>query len=145
MITAEAPAIIMGQWLTDVLLGSKVETGGLWPVFVSSMPDKPNNCISVEDTNPNLEGRFMRTGQTVRHYGVQIVVRSETYPIGHLKMRAIDEAVDKILQDLVTTDQGTFRIDNASHFSGIISIGPEPGTTRRELFSLNLLLTISEL
>jgi len=44
----------------------------------------------------------------------------------------------------VTVDDDTYTIINVTQTTGVVVMGQEPGTKRRELFSVNFLATLRE-
>lgn len=108
-----------------------------WSAFISHEPPEPNNCVTVIDATPQFDGRIMRTGQTIKHPGVQIRVRSLLYDPGWDKCEEIAKALDGIQNAVV----GLNKINAASQKSGPIALG-RIDTNNREVFTLNATLTI---
>lgn len=115
-----------------------------WPVYATSMPDKPDQLIVVYDTTPKTFGRYMSTGETVEHPGVQIRVRAATYLLGYQKAKSIARFLDAIARSAIAMDDGyVYTIQAASH-RGVIAMGQEEGT-RRDHFSINATLSFASI
>jgi hypothetical protein len=120
-----------------------------WPCFITSLPDgkeAPDEALAVYDTTGILDGRLM-VGNVIQHYGIMIRVRSITYTIGYLKIQAIADWFSTLRRKSIAIKDAedlTYTLHNAKQASTIASLGPETGVSRREHFTLNLLLTVSQ-
>lgn len=77
--------------------GSRHSPEGLppgWGIVTGEVPDEPDNYVGVLDTGGFYDGRIQRTGETVYHATVQVYIRSESYPVGHLKGQEIKGVLD---------------------------------------------------
>jgi hypothetical protein len=141
-----SPAYIIAQYLIgEGLLVGPTDSGD-WPVRVGSLPDGkliPDNAVACIDTAPEKDGRLM-IGENIFHYGVQILLRAKKYNIGYAKASAIASNLELVARVQEIIGAKTYRIDNVSATTGIVAIGQEEGTKRRELFSLNFLITLKE-
>lgn len=144
-----SPARVVRQMLVDLGLGVAGDydqtgryTGGDWPVFAASEPDLPDECLTVYDTTPIDDGSIMIDGERQEHQGVQIRVRAREHDAGWLKARAVAVALDESVYDeTVTIDGTTYLVMSANRQGGIAVLGKEP-TSRRNLFTLNALVTM---
>ena len=96
------------------------------------------------DTDGLLDGRLMNTGENVIHKGVQLMVRAEAYNTGYQKTQAIATALEGVDGDQITIETKTYQIDNVSQTTAVVVLGQEEGSKRRELFSVNFLITLKE-
>ena len=140
-VTALSPSDIIYALLLQAALATAPSTGNPWPCYVSAMPDGDqvqNNVVTVYDILGLKEGRDMASGTVYERYGVQIKIRSLLYEDGWAQIQAVANYVDAMRQVLVNASSTqAFKIPSITR--GIpISMGPEPGTKRRFLFSLNI-------
>uniref|UniRef100_A0A6M3K286 Tail protein n=1 Tax=viral metagenome TaxID=1070528 RepID=A0A6M3K286_9ZZZZ len=142
-----SPADILNHYLVEQGLFTDPVSSSLWPLFVSDLPDDnhiEDDTACVYDTTGIKDGRIMRGGDTVQHFGIMVMVRSVEYSDGFLKAESVRVALDEIDHVSVTIDVAEYSIDNASSAGPVIALGNEEGTGRRKLFTVNALLTISE-
>lgn len=66
-------------------------------LFVASMPDTPDDCVSVHDRGTDTLDRDIETGEVYEKKLAQIRVRSLAYLTGYRKLRAIHEVMDAIV------------------------------------------------
>lgn len=143
-----SPAYIVQQYLIDegIAIDPSVDADANWAAFVGVLPDGDkvdHDCMGVFDTSPLRDGRVM-SGDTLYHYGVQVLLRSSDYNAGYAKADAIQTALEAVSRDNITIDSTTYRLDNINPTTGIVTLGQEEGTKRRTVFSLNFLVTLTE-
>jgi len=144
-----SPSKIMRQLLIDLGLGS--DEGASWPVKYSQEPDTPDSVITVYDTTPKMQGRFMINGEVQENPGIQIRIRDANHDDGFAKANAIMIALDQsvrltavTVEDAVGTGITEYLIHNVSRASGVLPIGTETPTSRRHLFTLNVSVTLRQ-
>jgi hypothetical protein len=141
-----SPAYIIAQYLINEGLVTDPSEVGLWKIYVGAMPDGDDvehDLVGAMDTTPVKDGRLM-TGTTIFHHGVQLLLRSSAYNAGYAKITALAEAMDAVDDDQVTIGSDTYEIANVTHSTGVVVLGQEEGTKRREMFSVNFLATLKE-
>lgn len=136
-----SPAEIICQLLLDLTLAN--DTGD-WTVYVSFFPDDPDSAICVYDMVGKKDGRLMKTGEQIEHPGIQIMVRSASYPEGWKKAEGIALALDTQRKSVVAADsENSYIVHNVSRTGNILHAGQEmEGDRRRHLFVVNALVTI---
>jgi hypothetical protein len=134
---------IIRQLLIDESLGSD---GGTWPVFISFLPNTPENTICVYDTAGMSDGRVMRTGERVEHHGIQIRVRGSSYLVARAKAYAIAEALDAQRRvSIALSSEESYTLHNVSRSGTVVPIGvEEEGDRRRHHFTVNAVTTITK-
>lgn len=139
-----SPAIILHQVLLDLSLGTN--DPALWPVFVSFLPELPDQAICMYDTAGTLDGRLMSTGERIDHFGIMIRVRSQLYPVAWEKVNEIALALDSVKRLSVAVSSEEFYVlHNVSRSGSIMSLGVEDeGSRRRYDFTLNAVVTITK-
>lgn len=142
-----SPAYILAQHLIAESLLSDPSGSGTWPGFVASLPDGDSvddDAAALVDTAPVKDGRIMG-GDPLFHHGCQIVLRSSEFNAGYSKIDALAAAFADVDDTEVTIESGvTYTVASVTQISGILSLGMEPGTKRRWLFSANFLATFQE-
>lgn len=142
-----SPAYIIARYLIGQTLLSDPTVSGAWPVYVGVLPDGDKTVDDIAmsmDTAGLKDGRLMNTGKNIIHEGVQLMVRAEAYNTGYEKTRALATALEGVDGNQITIGTSTYQIDNVSQTSSVMVLGQEEGTKRRELFSVNFLITLKE-
>lgn len=148
------PALILLQYFKDLGYLTSQEDELDWPGYHSHLPDvtkeqQPKNVAALYDTSGVLDGRLMETGEVIRHPGVQVRVRSGSYLVGYRKIEELRLAMAAIRRTTVTltdenNDDYSYRIDNVT-MSGDVAVMGQRDKTRREEFTQNVLLTVTEI
>ena len=142
---AHSPSEIIQNLIVDLGLGVLPSAGGSWPVYRASIPDAPDNVITVIRTAGRLQGRRQPTGETIEHYGIQITIRGTTPTIGDTKARAIADAFDtSVLRDSVTISSNVYVVQAITRASGPIPLGDESPESKRQIFTLNITASIRQ-
>lgn len=137
-----SPADVLAQLLTDMGLVSPSD-GEPWPVFVAVEPSSPDSCVTTYDTSAVDYGRLM-TGERQEHHGVQIRIRSRTHSEGYSKAKAIAEAMDTdVYWATVVLGSRTYCVQAVSRASDVTVLGKESPTSKRSLFTVNVVLTMT--
>lgn len=140
-----SPAYIMAQYLIGQGLAKDPGDSGDWPIYVANLPDGENvvsDAVACMDTAPVKDGRVME-GEAIFHYGVQLLVRTSDYTTGYAKGEALIENLETINNFQVDIGGDAYIIQNVSPTTGVVAIGQDD-RSRREMFSLNFLVTIEE-
>ena len=154
MTLTSSPAIIIRSLLIANNLGSDKDADSVeaWPIHIQHEPDgdeEQDNMITLYDLGGTDDGRAMRTGERFDHETLQVRVRAKDFLIGRARMKLIADLFDGILREPVTvvvneTTSEDYAIQNISRSSPILPLGQEKGTKRRQLFTLNVAVTINE-
>jgi hypothetical protein len=142
-----SPADILRKLLIDLGLGSQPSATTHWPVYVSQQPDDPDNLITLRDTTGIHDGRVHVGGEVQGRDGIQIIVRCNSFPVGWTKADTLCKTLDTdVYSATVTIDTTTYTVHSASRSGGMspIHLGKESTSSRRELFSINVTLSIRE-
>ena len=110
---------------------------GEWPLFLTGLPDMPSNAVALHDTQGEKKGRILATGQHIFSYGLQISIRSVDYLTGWRKAQAIQALLETVKQEEVIAEEDSYLLDSLVQTSPVLTLGPEQGTSRRELFTIN--------
>lgn len=125
-------------------LGVVSQPGGTsprpWPLFVNSMPELPNEAITVYDNIGDMDGKDMRTGRTLIHPGFQFRIRTIDNRRGEKKGGELIDAMDGIYRDVVVLESVSYLIQAAKLTTPTIPIGAEEGGSRL-LYTVNGILT----
>ena len=132
------PARIIKDLIVQLGHGTHWDAGGSWPVHYNQVPDAPDNCICVHDTDSILQGRDQIGGEVQERFGIQVLVRCSNPTTGYAKARAIAKSFDEdVYQAIVEVSQSTYSIHSISRTTGILNVGPEAGALRRYIRTLN--------
>lgn len=142
-LTLSPAAVLADYIIVSLAKMTSPSSAGTWPLYISSMPDEndvPDNCGAIYDTTGLKDGRQMN-GPVIRHYGIQLRIRSTDYQTGWIKIEDISSDLDTLSSEY-TVNSIVYTIRNVSRTSPIVALGMEPGTARRFHFTMNYLVTI---
>jgi len=142
---AHSPADIIRRVL--IALGHGVDPPGtVWPIYAGAEPDLPDNCITCYDTERRGHGRTQTDGEQQEHHGVQVRVRGATHGVGYVKARALALALDQeVYQESVTIAGTAYLVHAVSRTSGVLALGTDTPTSKRRLFTVNVLVSLRSL
>lgn len=144
MILTDPQSQVFYQFLVDQGIGTDPDLHQAWPVYKVGLPgDKPDNAINVMDTEPLPDGRLLGMGERIEHPGIMVQIRALYYPDGWAKAKEIADQMDVINRDQVMVESTIYLIQAVSRQGGVNHIRVEE-LRRREYFTVNALLTISE-
>lgn len=139
-----SPAEIIRNLLVNLGVGTLPSAGGTWPISADQRLDTPDNVMTVNDTDARKDGRSMPTGEVFEHPGIQIEVRSGTRGAGFTKAKAVATLLDEeVYNETVTISGKSYTITNVSRSGGVMSLGKETPTSKRYLFTINAVVTIT--
>ena len=136
-----SPSITIRNLIVAQGLMTLPTAAGTWPVYRENLPDGPgiaNNVGCVFDTPGTKDGRYMRTGKVVEHYGVQLRIESDD-GTGWAKANDVAVALDALTNEVV----GAYTVNNISRSGPVISLGKKEGTTRTSVHVVNFMATIT--
>lgn len=142
------PAYIMSRFFIDEEIVIDPQDSGSWPIYVGVLPDDEtvnDNIVACINTEPLKDGRLFSSGENIWHYGFQLMIRSSDYNTAYDKADELAVSCEGINRNEITISGTTYRLDNVSQTTGIIGLGQEDGSKRRQLFSVNFLVTIKEI
>lgn len=108
-----------------------------WPVFVSHLPDEPDNSICVYDTSGIQEGRIQATGESINKPGWQVRVRGVSFENCMNKMYEIADCMDGVLRRSVHVRNTTNLVQAITKTGTILPLGQNNDKKRRYHFTLN--------
>jgi hypothetical protein len=99
----------------------------VWPVFVGSEPEEPDNVLTVYDTVGTHDGKEMFGGETYRHHGIQVRARGRNYADCYARLnRAQTLMSETAYRNQVVIDNATYLIESFSRLQGITFIPKKP-------------------
>lgn len=141
-----SPADIIGGLLIFLEVGTGPEDNDLWPVFVAGEPARPDNCITVYDTQGQDDGRAMVDGELIDHNGFQIMIRAKDHRTGYLKADEIRTALAKLTYNVsVYLDSSVYLVYCVTKIGQILCLGKESPTSKRSLFTINAMVPLETL
>lgn len=143
-----SPADIASRLLVQLGGATDPENDPLqaWPAFVGVEPSSPDNCITVYNTAWQDDGRSMIDGEDFHHFGLQFRVRGTTQPIAFAKADAIHTLMTEGCYNRIVNISDS--AGEASYFiqcfakQNVLSIGQETPKTKRNILTINSLMTI---
>lgn len=148
---AHFPSQIIIQALVDTGDVEAVDNSSDWQAFSGLMPDNPtfntDNVVAVYDTTPITQGRDHTSGETLLHWGIQVLLRSAASndAAGQTKIMDIATTFDEtILNTTVTIDSNTYTLFAITRISGPFTLGGTSDASRRRKFSLNVIAAIRQ-
>lgn len=153
MNLTHSAAKIVQQALINRAIGIAPGTNGNWPIYVSNLPDSPDNLIVCSRGVDRFDGRTQPDGEIQVHHAVQIRIRAQDEETANVKMKAILDVLDNKdnsgFYHEVVTIAGTLPVVYCIHSTSRIPllIGPfsEPGVSKRQVVFINALAHIVQL
>ncbi len=146
MNLTHTPADILRYALIAASGGTIPSANGSWPIYVSSEPDSPDNCITIYDVAGKKQGRLQVNGRMVEFPGIQVRVRSYDHATGKTRAAVIENILDTIIRrTLVTISASNYIIHAFSRTSQTLDIGKVVNDSKRHLFTLNGMITVTQL
>ena len=140
-----SPARILAELLIDLGKATRVSASGSWPVYVSLLPNSPDEALAVVNTTGIKDGRSLVTGTVYEHYGFQILGRSADDNSICTKMNSVATALDtRVDRTYVSIGSNTFRVQGVTRTSPILYAGFD-GTSKRRMYSVNGLAAICQM
>jgi len=144
-----SPAEIMTEYMIQQGLVTDPSDQTTWPIYTGLLPDDgdvEDDIVACMDTEAVKDGRIFSSGENIFHYGFQFLVRAVEYNDAWQKAKALEDACELINRDEVDMDSTvTYRLDNVTLTTGVTSLGQEEGSKRRQIFSVNFLVTLKEI
>jgi hypothetical protein len=138
------PADILRYALIASSGGSLPSVNGVWPIYISNEPDLPDNCITIYDTAGKFQGRIQVTGEMVEYPGIQIRVRGIDHQTARTRALLIENILDTVFRrTLVTIGLNTYMVEAVTRTSQTIDAGKAVSQSKRHLFTLNAVLTLT--
>ena len=141
-----SPADVLRRLLIALGLGVTPASGtnSNWPTYTAQEPNSPDNVVTTYDVDGRDFGRTGLTGERFEHHGVQVRIRSATFPVGWTKARALSVALDEdVYQESVTIEGTNYFVHAVSRTSRPIYLGEEPGT-QRHVFTINVTINLHQ-
>ncbi len=129
-------AVLPSDWV-----GSKTD----WLGSCNETPDNPDRVITTFDSAGDSFGYTQVDGNQSNSYGVQIQIRSDTFPIGWRQANSINSTLMKEVYDYnITIEENSYRIHSITA-GDILPVGNESPQSRRLLFTINLTTFIARI
>ncbi len=116
-------------------------------VYVGNEPDSPDEVVTVYDTAGVQQGRSMIDGERWEYYGIQVRVRAPLQRRAGQLAWLIATTLDTDVYDATvtigeTTGTGSdeYTVHAVQRTSGPIPLGKQEPTSRRSVFTINLLV-----
>jgi len=140
-----SPAYILREHLVGAGVIGDISDVDFWPAYVCRLPAVEGNVVSIYDTTPVVHYRVHEDVYAL-HWGVQVILKSEDYETGLLKMEDVANECEGLEDASVSVSSALLYIIRTCAFTtGIIYVGLERRTGRRHIFSLNMLAVIDRI
>lgn len=116
-----------------------------WPAFYSDEPPKPDNLVVVFDTAGRVDSREMVQGKIVEHYGVQLLIRAVDHATGWGKASDIRSwLAENVVEHTVNVEGTYYTVQAISKFGPLLTLGNESPTSKRKVFTLNAMVSVTQ-
>ena len=139
----DLPAQILRQLVIDLGHGTDPDDSGSWPVFATTEPNTPDNCITVYSTAGRDQGSIHVDPMLIENEGFQIKVRATTNSVGYTKADAIAKGFDAVALRTVILNGNTYVMWGIIRGS-ILDVGKSVPESRRSIFTINGTLTVEQ-
>lgn len=148
-----SPANIIRNYVVKNHACSLPDTNGLWPGHVNFLADTVDNAILFTDTNGTKDGRLQRTGETIEHPGLQVLVRATDQGVAWQRIDVISKLFDATARQSLTIDGVSYLINSINRKGSIVPLSMEEHykalerevketRNKRFIFVLNAIMTI---
>lgn len=144
-VTDDSPATIIANYLTGLAVMTVPSAEDDWPLYISNLPDSPDNAAVIFNTTPIKDAKLMDDGSIIQHYGIEILLRSIIDEDGWDKCNILSGELDILRNVFVSINDSTYKIHNVTRLGGINSLGSESDSRRRNLFSMNFTVSITKI
>lgn len=140
-----SPAMVLRKMLQDAGKVTAPTSNLAWPGYYSDEPPKPDNLVVVFDTAGRVQSREMVSGQIVESYGVQLLIRAVDHSTGWAKANDIRTwMAESVVQEAVEVDGDYYTVAAISKFGSVLTLGNESPTSKRKVFTLNAMMSITQ-
>lgn len=113
-------------------------------MYAHNEPDRPDNVITIYDTQGKKNGRTHVDGEVQEHHGFQMRVRSADSKTGYTKARAVYIIMSQtVFRDCLTIEGSVYRVQSITLTTDVVPIGKDASTpTKRSLYTINGLISL---
>lgn len=137
-----SPADIIRNLLRNNGHGTMPEEREAWPLNITVEPDKPDNCITLYDTQGRDFGFTAPDKERQVMEGIQIKVRATEHKAGFVKANAIAIAIDRISEAVLTIESTQYIVHRIRRTSDVLVLGLEMPQSVRSLFTINAVVSL---
>ena len=141
-----SPDYILAKYIRGQGLMSDPVDGDTWPLYVSYMPDSigiKTDMGAIYNAAGKKDGRLM-IGTVIEHYGIRLIIRSNTHNTGWAKMETITNNLDAVHNAELTINGEDYKIENVTRILPT-PLGVEEGTKKRRLFVSDFLVSMKRI
>lgn len=139
---AHGPDDVIARLLIGAGCATEPSAESAWPVYVSSEPNLPDNCLFTKETAGRLLGFSMPDSEQTEFYGIQVKIRAKDYPTGYPRYNLVKLAIDQCKATTVTVGVNTYEVTTVR--TGVVPLGYNNPKDRRWAVYLNILASIRQ-
>lgn len=142
--TDEAPSEVVAQLIIDLGIGTDPSTTVTdWATRATGEDYTPDNCITVYDTTAFMDGRT-HDGKLQGMPGIQVRVRSSGPRNGWKKAKYVEYQLSQVLDRIVHRNGNRYMVRSLNGFGGVLPMGKESPTSKRNLFTINCYVNLKQ-
>lgn len=148
-VTAYSASDILVELLVQAGQLARITSGqpvnaSLFAGYAGDEPDKPDNTVTIYDTDAGNNYRSFVDLKTGGPSGVQVRVRGTTHRIAYSKISEINDYLAQVVRRGVSIETEYYMVDGCSNIGNIIGLGRESPQSQRHLFTLNLYVEVTD-
>ena len=107
----DSPAAILRTYFLDKRIVSDQPGTRNFPVYLSTEPEEPENCITIYDQGLLEDGRLME-GELIEHPECSIRIRSKSYSEGWTQLNTIAKTIEDTVWKILSIKSRRYRIQS---------------------------------
>lgn len=144
-----SPIDILVACLTNMTLGNSHDRtlNDEWPVFQSFLPSGKGadaDVLGVMEVPGFVDGRLMKSGETIYHPGLRIVARGRNHDVTRTKLITIGVAMETLHNYLVNLGGVSYSILTMTQTTSVMYAGIEDTETRLHQFAADFLMSVKK-
>ncbi len=146
-ITAYSAADILIELLVQAGTLARVTAGqpvAEWPGYAAEEPDKPDNCVTLYDTDAGdnyREGISLKVGGPA---GIQVRVRGTTHRVAYSKAQEVNDVLAQVVRRGVSIGTKYYLVTGCTDFGNLIPLGKDSPTSSRSIVVFNLYAGVTD-
>ncbi len=127
--------LVQAGQLARITSGQPV--GDLWPGYAGLEPDKPDNVVTLYDTDASNSCRSYLSLVTDGPSGIQVRVRGTTHRVAFSKATEISNYLASVVRRGVSIGDKYYLVNGCTNIENVIALGKESPSSQRLVFVFN--------